>query len=336
MKTNQIRVSVIVPTFNRAQMLLSTLNSLCEQDFPKELFEIVIVDNNSNDNTYDAVSEFAYGPGVKLNLKYIIEKRAGDVYARHTGAYHAEGEILFFTDDDATFDHNWISKTVNIFERFPVGAVGTRILIKWDHLPDSWVFRFESLMGKISYGEGITIKSKGLFINNGSLAIKKEIFRLVGGNNPGQVNDYLVGNAEVGLCMKLHEKSILIGFTDETTMWHHQLASKNGTLHDIVRRYKNNGKADAYQDMFVLGKSKVNSIRKELLIHAFSLLSGLITLRKSRVLNAFLELNQILSRHQYNYKLKTDPAISELINKQDWIFDENYKGSEIILQNRIS
>src|ERR1035437_2929431 len=218
-----IQVSIIIPAFNRSGMLIQTLNSLLHQDFPKESFEVILVDNNSTDDTNQVIKKYIETNRDKLNIKYAIEKRQGDIYARHTGAYHAIGEILIFTDDDATFDTNWISEIVFVFKKFPtVGAVGTRISIKWDKKPPAWILNYESFLGKITFGENYTVQETGLFMNNGSLAILKKVFTEVKGNNPGQLKSFLVGDAEVGLCKKLHERKIPIAFTDNTTMWHHQ------------------------------------------------------------------------------------------------------------------
>ena len=56
---SKLKVSVIIPAYNRADLLIQTLRSLLEQDFPREDFEVIVVDNNSKDNTFEVVNKFA-------------------------------------------------------------------------------------------------------------------------------------------------------------------------------------------------------------------------------------------------------------------------------------
>lgn len=336
MNADQIRVSVIIPTYNRAFMLTETLASLLDQDYSKHFFEVIIVDNNSKDETERSVRSFVDKHKNDLNIKYVIEKRQGDVYARHTGACHAAGETLLFTDDDATFDQNWISEVVRIFNTFSVGAVGTRIRIKWDRQTASWVHHFEPLLGSISFGEGYTIKETGMFINNGSLAIKKEYYRLVKGNNPGQVKDLLIGDAEIGLCRKLHAERIPIGFTDDTTMWHHQFADKNGRLQDLLRRVKNNGIAEAYTDIYVCSINDRKHIAKTLLVSFFMIFVLVLTFSKRKFYGSVLRFNQVKYRWIYFRKFQTDSVIKAMLDYPDWKFDEFYSGGELLINSTIS
>ena len=173
-----MKVSVIIPTYNRENILPLTLESLKMQDFSKDEYEIIIVDNNSTDNTEFVVRQYIYECNACVNIRYVKEVRQGDVYARNTGAAIANGVYLFFTDDDANFDSNWISCMVNILDEYPqVAMVGSRIAILWDEKPDTWVSQYEYLLGKISMGEkGYIISSNGFCIPNGSLAIRKSVF----------------------------------------------------------------------------------------------------------------------------------------------------------------
>lgn len=332
----KIKVSVIVPTFNRADLLIQTLDSLLYQDFPINCFEVIVVDNNSTDNTSDLVKVFLKRNASKINLKYLVERRQGDIYARHSGAFHAEGEILLFTDDDATFDANWISEIVSTFEKFPqVGAVGTRIVIKWDKTPKSWVYNYESLLGKISFGNGHTVNETGMYINNGSLAIKKNIYKLVKGNNPGQIGNYLFGDAEVGLCRKLHQQKISIGFTDYTTMWHHQFVARNGIFKDILRRVINNGRAEAYTDIYVDLKNNCGQILAQLVFSVFNIFKAVITLRKIKIINSIFRFYQIRYRLLYFRKFKKDKLKINNVQKFDWFFDDNYIADRLLINNKI-
>lgn len=328
------KISVVIPTYNRSKMLIETLESLEYQDFDKNNFEVIVVDNNSKDDTNICVNK--YCENTALNLKYVKEKRQGDIYARHTGAGLADGEILYFTDDDATFDHNLLSEIYSIFEKYPaVGAVGTRIQIVWDEQPPQWVYRYENYLGKRSYQEkGVVVKDDGLFINNGSLAIKRSIYKEVKGNNPGQVGDYLIGDAEVGLCLKLHEKKIPIAFTDDVTMWHHQIAKKNASLTDIKRRVVNNGISESYTDLFTLKKKCVLATFKNMFVSSLLFIKASIRKDEVKKLSSKLKFIQNKTRLIYYWRFKHCKSLIQLMENKDWLFDENYKLPEIVFENK--
>ena len=107
-------LSVIVCTCNRSEKLRQALRSLEAMAVPAaSSWELLVVDNNSSDNTRAVALEFAQHSG--LALRYIFEPQAGLCRARNRGVREARGEILAFTDDDCVADHNWIK---TIWEEF--------------------------------------------------------------------------------------------------------------------------------------------------------------------------------------------------------------------------
>lgn len=247
-----IKASVIYPTYKRADICTDPLDSLLKQDFPKEDFEVIVVDNNSPDNTEEVVKKWMDEHDGQMNVRYLKELRQGDGYARNSGAAVAKGEYLLFADDDSLFDPNWVSCIVKMLDDYPfVGMAGTRILIQWDEEPEPWVKRYEPYLAKSVHAKyGYTISSVGFPLANCSLGIRKEVFYKVGGNNPGQIGEYLVGNAELGLFNKVSALGYGTAFCDDVVMWHQQRKNKNGRLEDIVRRLENDAVSDAYTQIF--------------------------------------------------------------------------------------
>jgi glucosyl-dolichyl phosphate glucuronosyltransferase len=100
-----ISISVVVCTYNRADLLRTALESLCNQDIDRSLYEIIIVDNNSTDDTRSVVEGFTdHG-----NVQYIFEKKPGPSHARNAGWKQARGEYVGFFDDDAKAPENWLT-----------------------------------------------------------------------------------------------------------------------------------------------------------------------------------------------------------------------------------
>ena len=90
-------VSVIVPTYNRKDSVLRTLNSLSEQTLPTDQYEVLVVDDGSPDDTHTIADlEFPFA------MQYVRQENQGATKARNHGVSKSQGEILVFIDDDVT------------------------------------------------------------------------------------------------------------------------------------------------------------------------------------------------------------------------------------------
>lgn len=169
-----MNISIIVPTYNRAHILPMCLDSLVRQSYSKNKYEIIIVDNNSKDNTYYVVKRYI-DKYRAISIKYLFEEKQGAGFARNIGAKSAKFEILSFTDDDAILCKDWLKEISNCFKSNPeIVAVTGKIVIKWNKNPPDWVRPYEWLLGTLDYGDEIQCK-KGLNMNLGNLSIKKDI-----------------------------------------------------------------------------------------------------------------------------------------------------------------
>lgn len=102
-----MRISIIIPTYNGAERIGNCLTALSQQDYKGE-FEIIVVDDGSNDNTKQVVEKYS-------QVKFVHQKNAGPAAARNHGARLASGEILLLTDDDCVPMPDWISQMVQPF-----------------------------------------------------------------------------------------------------------------------------------------------------------------------------------------------------------------------------
>jgi glycosyltransferase involved in cell wall biosynthesis len=86
-----IKVTVAIPTYNRADLLRQTLTGITAQQFPRENYEILVVDNNSQDHTRAVVEEFKDASPAP---RYVIERRQGLDFARNRAIYSARGDVI--------------------------------------------------------------------------------------------------------------------------------------------------------------------------------------------------------------------------------------------------
>lgn len=121
--SRQLQVSVIIPTFNRAKYLGECLEAVAAQTAEPTTFEVIIVDNNSSDNTQDACLKFIQ-MHPNLHIRYVCETKQGVSYARNRGVVEAFGEIVCFLDDDSPPAPEWLNLLLEPFSNPTVGCVG--------------------------------------------------------------------------------------------------------------------------------------------------------------------------------------------------------------------
>src|SRR5256885_6294311 len=106
------RISVIIPTFNRAGMLGATLESLAAQTLPTDQYEVV-VDDGSQDATPEICRSFAS----RMPLNYLHIENSGISAAKNTGILASLGRILLFADDDDIADHRLLEEHLKAQDR---------------------------------------------------------------------------------------------------------------------------------------------------------------------------------------------------------------------------
>lgn len=164
-------------------------------------YEVLIIDNNSDDDTKEVVESFI--PGFQGKLRYLFEKKQGKPYAINLGISEAQGEIIVLTDDDCTFESEYLGKVSQAFEQGgpTIGFIGGKILPRWVncHKPDwfadiksGWWYKefFWGPLAILDYGEKpllITEKfvdkfGKTLFYG-ANMAVRRELFLKIGGIN---------------------------------------------------------------------------------------------------------------------------------------------------------
>jgi glycosyltransferase involved in cell wall biosynthesis len=133
-----MKATVIVCTYNRAGSLLHVLREIAAQTFPNPMdWEVLVVDNNSKDNTRDVAERFCLeSPG---RFRYIFEPRQGKSNALNAGVREARGEILAFVDDDVTVTEDWLASLMAAFGDGEWAGAGGRVRLQWNCPPPRWL-----------------------------------------------------------------------------------------------------------------------------------------------------------------------------------------------------
>lgn len=114
MLAEKLKVSVVIPAYNRRHTIEATLQSLINQTYRP--LEVIVVDDGSSDGTWELLQNLKF---TDVEFKPIRQENAGAAAARNTGIKASTGELLQFLDSDDLLDHNKLSKQVAVFEKQP-------------------------------------------------------------------------------------------------------------------------------------------------------------------------------------------------------------------------
>lgn len=174
MINKNFKVSVIIPTYNRARLLPRAIQSVLNQTYNN--FELIIVDDGSIDNTEDVVKKFQKSDPRIIYIKN--DKNKGPSASRNIGIEIAKGEYIAFQDSDDEWLPEKIEKQIKFFEDTPldVGVVYTGFWRiennKKIYIPFSWIKQKDGYIHKEIL--------KGNFIGTPTILVKKECFKKVG------------------------------------------------------------------------------------------------------------------------------------------------------------
>ncbi|HEV8525778.1 MAG TPA: glycosyltransferase [Terriglobales bacterium] len=169
--------SVIIPTHNRPGQLASCLESLARQNYPREHFDVVVVDDGSREPLTALVAPFQ--PRIDVSLHR--QPRTGPAAARNTGTKLARGQFLAFTDDDCEPAPDWLGSLAASFAAAPDHVIGGRTI---NTLADNPYSRTSQAIVDIVYTYYNSDGFGARFFASNNLAVPAEHFRQLGGFDP--------------------------------------------------------------------------------------------------------------------------------------------------------
>lgn len=173
-------LSVIICTYNRANLLARCLDSFVDQTLDSQRFELIVVNNRSTDDTSAVLEQFR----IKIkNLQVFWEENAGLSYARNRGIRESRGALIAFIDDDARASSNWCQEIISFFSNHKdAAAVGGPYTAYYDSPRPEW---FLDRYGSWNLGEGLKIMGNDEYVNGTNMIFRKFIFEKIGLFNTG-------------------------------------------------------------------------------------------------------------------------------------------------------
>ncbi len=238
--------SVLVATYNRCASLKKLLESLSKQTSlpPGVDCEIIVVDNGSTDGTRAEVDSWREQFGKKL--KYFFEPVRGRSHALNRGIRESSGKVLLFTDDDVIVGREWIFYIHESFSKYPVDAVGGRILPVFPKSTPRWVRDNADLLQGVvvwhDYGEDIKYYDNLMVPFVGAnMAIRRELWD----GRKLFVCELGVGTGRVGedteLFRRLKDEDKRILYCGKALVWH-PVGERRMTLGYIARWHMAHGR----------------------------------------------------------------------------------------------
>lgn len=224
----QVRVSVVTPTYNRRDSLLSTLRALAKQTLAPSSFEALVISDGSTDGTAQACKQLA----VPYTLRYFEQDHQGPAAARNLGVREARGEIIVFLDDDVVPDPELLSVYLALHERHPRAVGIGPLLPPADMRLQPWV-RWEEEKLLKQYADMTAGKWEPTYrqFYTGNAAVRRQDILEMGGF------DARFRRAEdVELALRMSDRGFVFHFLPEARGWHYARRTFRSWF-DIPRAY---------------------------------------------------------------------------------------------------
>ncbi len=219
-----IRISLIIPTHNRAAELIAALESVVVQDLPAAEWECVVVDNNSTDDTAARFAAFAAAYPA-LRLRYLFEPMPGVSYARNRAFAEVAAPYVACIDDDERVNPGFLRAYADLFDAHADALVaGGRIIAEYPSGRPDWMSKYVEMpiANPMDFGDRVRLFPVGRVPGGGNMAFRLSVLARYGGFDPslGRVGGQLIGGEENDLFERLLRGGEQIWYVPDAVMWH--------------------------------------------------------------------------------------------------------------------
>jgi len=220
------RLTIAIPTHNRARLLQKTLASIAAQLVPDGVeAECLVIDNRSADDTASVVATFSRR--ASLPARYIYEARAGSSFARNRAIEEARGDFILFIDDDAVAEPDWAMELLAQTWRRKLDAVCGAILPRWERQPPRWLG--PSLYSRLAVHDPVKLAAASLSeletIHNyfsANACFRREALELFGNfrEDLGVVGGNPMSGEDTELFARIAARGGTVGFAPRARVYH--------------------------------------------------------------------------------------------------------------------
>jgi glycosyltransferase involved in cell wall biosynthesis len=328
-------LSVIIPTRNRSKLLDTTLESITRQTMDIFLFEVIVVDNASTDNT----KEIALSYTNKLNIKYIYEPKPGLHEGRHVGLKNAISDILVYADDDIEAFPEWLETIYTVFQKQKdVVLIGGKNLPKFEATPPFWIVEMWNNSNNLGYLLGdLSILDFGntpkeispYYVFGCNFSIRKQVVIDAGGFHPDGMPFELIrfrGDGETYISKYITDNHLKAFYHPLASVYHWVPISRMTEDYFCKRRYSQ-GISDAFS-LLRSNNKKILAAKHEYKIKRFiKIFFGIKQLEELTQLMKLLKLTEKEKAFNRSYQLGYDYLVKCYnldVEVKNWILKENY------------
>ncbi|WP_455620679.1 glycosyltransferase [Parabacteroides sp.] len=220
-----MRLSVVICTYNRGKYLPLVLDSLKKQQYPFSSFEILLVNNNSTDQTDKIIQEYQQA-NPTLPLTYITEYNQGISYARNRGVTESTGDIIVFIDDDETVESNFLQNVDDFFTRYPDAGISAGPVIPvYESQKPQWLSHYTMRLVTGAYQKGNQIKllPPKDYPGTGHACFRKALFLKYGAfdTSLGRKGNSLMGAEDKDFFLRLMHGGEKCYYLPSAKIYHH-------------------------------------------------------------------------------------------------------------------
>ncbi len=219
-----IRLTLVIATYNRAEQLMVTLGSVAMQSTKAEMWECIVVDNNSKDNTRERIEAFI-AEHSSLNIRYLFEENQGLSHARNAGIKASRGDIVAFIDDDERIVADFITAYIDLFDQHPDAmAAGGEIIAEYPTGRPRWMSHYTErpIANPMSFGDRVRLFPSGRIPGGGNMAMRRRLFDSIGMFNTtlGRTGKRLLGGEESDLFERIAKHGYRVYYAPRAVMYH--------------------------------------------------------------------------------------------------------------------
>ncbi|MGD1805912.1 glycosyltransferase [Dapis sp. BLCC M126] len=278
-------ISVAICTHNRADRLILALEGLLKQSLPSQNFEVLIIDNASQDNTKEIGDRYEKKYS---NCRYIYEPVLGLSKARNTALNQAKGKYIAYLDDDAIPCEEWLEAILDTFttvEPCPV-CIGGPIYGLWEIPKPDWLDRtIEDYFTVLDYGSKPRWFPRNKYPYGANITYKKESLENLGGFNEelGRQGNKLLSQEELLVNWILEKQGEKFYYNPKASV-KHWIPKKRINPNWLLRRSYWQGRSDAIADK-IMGKPITQQYQESIsnLLHLKRVIAQLWPQKKVRL-----------------------------------------------------